>query len=782
MTSEESGRVDASEYLAPAVPIPSPGNGGWVDESDGIELSPGLRADLLDFEAWGEILTTYARTTRVAVALTDAQGHLLGKCYNAQPVWTLVHDAAPGWDAGCPFCLTTRLPCTAVADALQAGGAVMVRDQAGLTHVAVPLSLGKRHLGTIIAGQVFDRYPEPLPLRRVAKEFGVSAQELWDVARKQRPVSSASLQASGDLLCALGQAFLQQRYGAILEAKLAETNGRFRLLVKGVRDYALFTMDLTGHVTSWNGGAESMLGYVEAEIVGQNFSCIFTPEDIQNRVPEKQLNKALQAGRTQDEGWRVRADRKEFWAQVNITTLLEEAGPVRGFAIIMHDVSEARAMTLKMTRLAQHDFLTDLPNRVLLNDRITQAISLSRRYGKHFAVLFLDLDGFKQINDSLGHEIGDKLLKAVAQRAGACVRSSDTVSRHGGDEFVVLLSEIADAGDAALSAEKILTALAMPLSISEHDFRLNASIGISIYPEDGQDADTLIKSADTAMYQAKGNGRGNYRFFEQNMNLRAVARQVLESSLGRALERQEFLLHYQPTVDLETGAITGAEALIRWMDPDRGLIPPVQFVPIAEDCGLIVPIGQWVLHEACRQARAWMDAGLGPIPVAVNISAVEFRAKNFLEGVCGILKDTRLEPRYLELELTESVLMRDDESTTSVLQALKAMGVQLAIDDFGTGYSSLSYLRRFPIDVLKIDQSFVHEISTNTEDAAIVCAVLSMGKTLKKRVIAEGVETREQLAFLRAEHCIEGQGYYFNHPVVAEDFRWAACVGKSDSE
>ena len=318
-----------------------------------MELSPRLRADLLDFDAWGEILTTYGRTMRVAVALTDAQGHVLGKCHNAQPVWRLVHDAAHGWGAGCPFCITTRLPCTAVAEALQTGGAVMVRDQAGLTHVAVPLLLGKQHLGAIIAGQVFDRYPEPLLLRRVAKEFGVSAQQLWDVARKQRPVSSAILQASGDLLCALGHAFLQQRYGAILEAKLAETNGRFRLLVEGVRDYALFTMDPTGRVTSWNGGAERMLGYVEAEIVGQNFSCIFTPEDIQNRVPEKQLHKALQAGRAEDEGWRVRENQKQFWANVNITALLEDAGPVRGFAIIMQDVTERRKIAIVLEEARQ---------------------------------------------------------------------------------------------------------------------------------------------------------------------------------------------------------------------------------------------------------------------------------------------------------------------------------------------------------------------------------------------------------------------------------------------
>lgn len=324
-----------------------------IDESGSIELPPESLADLLDFDAWGEILATYGRTMRVAVALTDVEGRLLGKCHNAQPVWNLLHDAAPGRGTGCPFCITTHVPCTAVLEAFQAGGVVMVRDLAGLIHVAVPLFLGKLHLGAIIAGQVFDRYPEPLPLRRVANEVGVSAQQLWDVARKQRPVSRAVLQTSGDLLCALGQAFLQQRYGLILESRLAETNGRFRLLVEGVRDYALFIVDPTGCVTSWNSGAERMLGYVEAEIVGRNFSCIFTPEDIQNRVPEKQLHKALQAGRLEDEGWRVRQNRRQFWAHVNITTLMEGTGPFRGFAIIMQDVTERRKIAIVLEEARQ---------------------------------------------------------------------------------------------------------------------------------------------------------------------------------------------------------------------------------------------------------------------------------------------------------------------------------------------------------------------------------------------------------------------------------------------
>ncbi|BBP05252.1 hypothetical protein TPL01_23970 [Sulfuriferula plumbiphila] len=421
----------------------------------------------------------------------------------------------------------------------------------------------------------------------------------------------------------------------------------------------------------------------------------------------------------------------------------------------------------QLDHLAHHDVLTGLPNRILLQDRLGQAIELARRQGRQLAVMFMDLDRFKHINDSLGHAVGDQLLQSVAQRLVGCVRHSDTISRQGGDEFVLLLPHIEHAEDAALSAQKMLAALALSHRIDRHDLHISVSIGISVYPDDGQDAETLIKNADTAMYHAKENGRNNYKFFEQSMNVRAVQRQSVEASLRRALERHEFVLHYQPKINLHSGTIVGVEALIRWQHPQRGLLAPAQFVTIAEDCGLILPIGRWVLREACLQARAWRQAGLPPITVAVNTSALEFRAKDFLENIRATLADTRLEPRYLELELTESVLMRDAASTDSVLHALADLGVKLAVDDFGTGYSSLSYLRQFPIDTLKIDQSFVNQMTSNPDDATIVSAVISMGKSLKQRVIAEGVETPEQYAFLLAQHCDEGQGYYFGRPVVA---------------
>jgi diguanylate cyclase (GGDEF)-like protein len=421
-----------------------------------------------------------------------------------------------------------------------------------------------------------------------------------------------------------------------------------------------------------------------------------------------------------------------------------------------------------MSRLAEHDSLTGLPNRVLFSDRLTQAISLAMRQDKQLAVMFVDLDQFKKINDSLGHGVGDKLLQSVAERLVNSVRRTDTVSRLGGDEFVVLLSQVEREEDAGVSARKILRELAAPHTIDDKNLDISVSIGVSTYPSDGPDAENLMDKADTAMYEAKKRGRNNYQFFRRDMQVRLADRQLLEADLRYALWRNEFLLHYQPKFNLQTGQITGMEALIRWAHPQRGLVPPAQFIPIAEECGLILPIGRWVLLEACRQARAWNDSGLGIVPMAVNVSAAEFGNKDFLSGVRAVLIATGVEPANLELELTESVLMQDAESTVRTLGALKAMGVTLAIDDFGTGYSSFTYLRRFPVDALKLDQSFVQEITEDPGDATIVSAMISIGKSLNQRVIAEGVETRAQLKFLQSHGCGEGQGYYFSHPVAAE--------------
>jgi diguanylate cyclase (GGDEF)-like protein/PAS domain S-box-containing protein len=464
----------------------------------------------------------------------------------------------------------------------------------------------------------------------------------------------------------------------------------------------------------------------------------------------------------------VRRDGSGCGIETKVALIREHGGRVTGAVVSFNDVSAARAILLQLMHSAEHDALTDLPNRVLFGDRLTQAISLAERQRKQLAVMFVDLDRFKGINDSMGHVVGDKLLQSVARRLSACVRRSDTVSRIGGDEFVILLSQIEHGEDAAPSARKILRSFGAPHLIEGASLDISASIGISTYPGDGDNAETLMNRADNAMYEAKQHGRNNYQFFQQVMHSRLAERQSLESALRCALGRQELLLHYQPKIDLQTGKISGVEALLRWLHPERGMISPAQFIPIAEDCGLILSIGRWVLLEACRQAQEWRKEGFGNMPIAVNVSASEFGARDFLSAVRAVLIATGMEPQNLELELTESVLMADAETAVFTLEALKAMGVRLAVDDFGTGYSSFTYLRRFPIDTLKIHQSFLHDIADDPRDAAIVISMVDIAKGLKHRVVAEGIETRDQLRFLRCHGCDEGQGYYFSRPVAAE--------------
>ncbi|PFG09665.1 MULTISPECIES: putative bifunctional diguanylate cyclase/phosphodiesterase [unclassified Marinobacter] len=426
----------------------------------------------------------------------------------------------------------------------------------------------------------------------------------------------------------------------------------------------------------------------------------------------------------------------------------------------------------QMAYMVGRDYLTGLPNRSLLNDRMAQSIEFAKRHGTKIALMYMDLDNFKHINDSLGHAVGDELLKSIAKRLQACVRHSDTVCRQGGDEFVVLLNEVADARDAVVTAEKIIEAMGLPHLVSGSQLNVTFSIGISLYPDNGEDLETVARKADAAMYQAKEKGRNTYRIFIQEMEVRALARQSMEQKLHRALEQSAFVLHYQPKVNLKTGSVTGVEALIRIREPDNQLVYPVHFISIAEDCGLILPIGRWVLHEACRQTQAWLQAGFDIGQIAVNVSAREFHSQDFFSGVISVLNETGLDPRHLELEITESGLMEDTEQVLAVLDALKKLGVRIAIDDFGTGYSSLSYLARFPLDTLKIDQSFVHDLDDASRDTenAIISAVIAMGGSLKHRVVAEGIETKQQLDFLQSKHCTEGQGYYFSRPVAAKEF------------
>jgi len=539
--------------------------------------------------------------------------------------------------------------------------------------------------------------------------------------------------------------------------------------------------DMLGNINFLNSVAEKMTGWTLEEATGRPVSEVLRIRSVTVREGfSNPIKEAVGQDKTVELPLNcvfIRRDEIEIPVEGSIAPILGRKNQATGAIIVVRDVSASRAMSQQMVHLAEHDSLTGLPNRLLLNDRVSQAIALAPRHKKKIALLFLDLDGFKHINDSLGHSIGDKLLQSTGKRLVDCVRTADTVSRQGGDEFVVLLSEVDDPEDVAVAARRMLKAVAEPQIIDQHDLHITTSIGLSVYPDDGLDAETLIKNADMAMYQAKENGRQSYQYFKPAMNARAVERQSIEESLRRALERREFALHYQPKVNLKTGEIVGAEALIRWTHPTRGSVSPAQFIPVAEDCGLILPISQWVLREACNQARAWADAGLPAVTMAVNISAMEFRQDSFLEDTFLLLKQTGLDPRSLELELTEGILMKRAESAAAVLQSLRAHGVRIAVDDFGTGYSSLSYLRKFPIDALKIDQSFVRQITTIPEDTTIVSAIISIGRSMKLRVIAEGVETQKELAFLQAHECDEAQGYYFSRPVPAQQFAKLLEIG-----
>ncbi len=526
--------------------------------------------------------------------------------------------------------------------------------------------------------------------------------------------------------------------------------------------------DPAGCIVSVNAAFSEMTGYPAAEAVGRHTRFLGS-----GRHPPQffaNLWRRLEhEGRWQGELWNRRRNGEVYPVWMSINAYRDASGSVLNYIGIASDISERHAAQERIRQLAYYDPLTRLPNRTLLQDRAGQLLATAEREQAGAALLFVDLDHFKTINDSLGHSIGDRLLVKIAARIERCLRRTDTVARLGGDEFVVLLGETAAeaAGDVA---RKIIEAVSHPCRVDQHVLTVTPSIGISLYPRDGHDFESLLKHADTAMYRAKESGRNAYQFFASEMNVAALERLVLENSLRLGLERGEFVLHYQPQVDARSGRIVGAEALVRWKHPEIGMVAPGRFIPVAETCGLIGPLGDWVLHEACRQNLAWQAAGLPPIRMAVNISSVQFRGGRLEETVRRTLDATGLSPEWLELELTEGLLMSDASATVDTLCRLSATGLRLAIDDFGTGYSNLSYLKRFPIDKLKIDQSFVRDIVTDPDDWAIASAVISMGHSLRLSVIAEGVERVEQLEMLRRQGCDEIQGYHFSPPVAADDF------------
>lgn len=534
------------------------------------------------------------------------------------------------------------------------------------------------------------------------------------------------------------------------------------------RDAILIT-DGGQRVISVNRAYSDVTGYAPDEVIGTHAELIAVSHH-EAGFHERLLAELACTGHWSGEAWARRRNGAIFPQWLSISTVRDDQQQIQHYVAIFSDLTDRKAAEERADFLARHDLLTRLPNRFLLRDRAEQAFAHAVRAGTKVALLLLDLDHFKHINDSLGHPAGDALLQTFADRLRTTTRDTDTVSRQGGDEFLVLLTDIRETEDIAPIVEKIMLTLGRPCPLAGQEMSISCSVGLAVYPEDGSDFDILIRNADAAMYNAKAAGRNTFRFYSQQMNEDAVQRLDIQNRLRRALERQEFILHYQPLIDLGTHRIVGAEALIRWNCPDLGMQPPGLFIPVAEDSGLIVNIGEWVLQEACRQARLWKDAGHGRLVIAVNLSPLQFTRGNLVETVTRALAESGADPACIELEITESILMKDTEQVLATVRQLHAMGLRLAIDDFGTGYSSLAYLRRFAVDKLKIDQSFIRDLPTDPDAGAIVRGVIQMAKSLKIAVLAEGVETADIAHDLVLLGCDYAQGYYFGRPMPADAF------------
>jgi len=550
------------------------------------------------------------------------------------------------------------------------------------------------------------------------------------------------------------------------QAELKAANQRLAAIIE-TSPLAIYTRDMNNIVTSWNPAAQRMFGWTAQEAIGHAVRTVPSEklEEYENLSARVRSGESIQ----QLELDRARRDGSTINISLSVAPLRDSEGHLYGYMTIAADITERNLAEKRVEFLAYHDALTSLPNRLLLQDRFEQARAYATRADTKLALLFLDLDNFKSINDTMGHEVGDELLKQITTRLGACVRDTDTISRQGGDEFLILLPDLSHADDTLPILAKIIEQLQVPFHANGHEISTSVSIGVTIFPDDGASFENLLKKADMAMYQAKNDGRNTYRFFDEAMNVEAVEHLFIRNGLRRALDRNQFVLHYQPQIDLRSGAVTGVEALIRWNLPEMGMMAPNRFIPVAEESGLIVPIGDWVLREACRQAVAWRRAGLPVMTMAVNLSAVQFRRGDIEQSVVHALEETGLDPTLLELELTESILIQNVDSLRATLSRLKTLGVKISIDDFGTGYSSLSYLKRFDIDKLKIDQSFVRDLATDPDDAAIVRAIIQMARSLNLRTIAEGVETPEILQQLRDFACDEAQGYHFARPMPADE-------------
>ncbi|HVI51466.1 MAG TPA: EAL domain-containing protein [Candidatus Sulfotelmatobacter sp.] len=543
---------------------------------------------------------------------------------------------------------------------------------------------------------------------------------------------------------------------------------------------AIVVTDPDAVVISVNPAFSAITGYAPEEAVGK------TPRILKSDHNSPEFYTALwqtllTSGQWQGELWNRRKDGEAFLAWQTISAVRDPAGTLVRFVSVFNDITELHHKDQHIRHQAFHDALTGLPNRLLLQDRLEHAIDIAYRESRPLAVMFIDLDRFKVINDSLGHDVGDSLLVEVTGRLKSCMRRSDTIARLGGDEFVVILTDFAGSSEVADVAEKIVASVLEPLDLKGHEIHVGASIGIAMYPQDGADVTTLMKGADTAMYRAKDAGRNTFRFFDAKLDGETVERLKLEAALRHALDKGEFQLYYQPKIDLATNAVSGAEALIRWNSPERGLVMPDRFIPLAEETGLILPIGDWVLGEACRQIAEWRDRGLPLIRVAVNVSARQFTNELLCERVGKLLEQYRLSAEMLEIELTESTVMADPERAVGQLQKLRDIGVAVSVDDFGTGYSSLSYLKKLPLSTIKIDRTFVRHLDQENENAAIVRAILGLGEALGMTAIAEGVETEGEARHLQEAGCHVAQGFKYSRPVPADDFQNWLTEWKDDS-
>ncbi len=563
--------------------------------------------------------------------------------------------------------------------------------------------------------------------------------------------------------------YLQAIVRDITERKLHDAQlNKLSSVMEQTADIVIVT-DINGKIEYVNPSFEKITGYTYLEAIDKTPSLLASGK----HKPEfyKHLWSTIAAGESYSNIFvNRRKDGSLFYEEKTITPIKDHAGTITHYVSTGKDISERIQVQERLQHMAHHDALTDLPNRNLFLDRLQQSLTRARWHNRLVAVMFLDLDRFKNINDTLGHTVGDQLLLQLSERLSSSVRDGDTIGRFGGDEFAILLDDINSDSHISTLAEKLLDTLTKPFRINKQELYVTASIGISIFPNDGEESDTLLRNADVAMYRAKDLGKNNYQFYSDDLSARIFERMTLETHLRHALERDEFALYYQPQIDVRTQKIMGVEALLRWNHPEFGLVTPNNIVPLMEETGLIEKVGRWVLETACRQSRIWHDAGWSYLHLSVNISSRQFNDPDFISSVHDIISSTGINPEYLELELTESMLMRNASATINALNSLSALGVRFAIDDFGTGYSSLSYLRRFPIDTIKIDRSFVHDVTDNPDDAAIASAIIVMGQNLSLNVIAEGVENQQQLEFLSTRNCHYLQGNLFSRPLPAEEF------------